>query len=251
MNKQFTSIVACSFLLVLSGCSAPVDSKNLKTSGFYSFINISGTGSSAEVRVSLKSGKSILSSDLELAQGDSLTVTTGSNSKVLSKDGFPVLGITYVATVPYTAGSLFTVALNRTDGENAPASTAVMPEDFNITSPANNTIYTPNNKITISWGPSVANGKITIDHSETCNLSNGAVGKADHSAIITPDTGSYVFSYNTLFPSFTDSYGNPEPISSCNSKIKLSRIRSGTLDSNLGGGAIQASQDRWVNLTLM
>jgi len=238
------------FLFLLSGCSTPVDSSNLKTSGFYAFIDISGRVSDAEVRVSLKSGSSILASDLDLNSGDLLRASTDTDSRILSKDGFPVLGIDYVTTIPYVGGSNFTVALERNDGDNAPSSTVSMPEAFNITSPANNTTYNQNSSITIAWGPSVSNGTMTINHSETCILVSGGKGEADSSSVTVPDTGSYTIASSTLFPTFTDSYGNPESISSCDSKFKLSRTNSGTIDSNLGGGSIKASQDRWINLIL-
>ena len=256
MKARWNINLLCLLLgFVLWGCSEPVDSSNLKTSGIYAWINVEATSATlANVGVNLSSGSTPFASDVDLNGGDALRVETNSDSRQLSQGGLPVLGLNYEANVAYSGDSAFRVALLRTDGVDATQSTVSIPLPFNITSPAASTSFTNVDTLALTWQPASA-GTMQIEFAMQCIDTLGRQMEwADFLDVV--DTGSYSILVTTLLAvNMTDSNTN-QPIvidttQPCSATFLLTKTISGSVDANLGGGTISATQTRTLQVVIM
>src|SRR5688572_15712553 len=128
LPKMRTMIAAVSLLAF--GCTESVESNDVRTSGIYPEITVTGTGNgSSTVSVRLKVGGSDSNTFLDLKGDDELKATVDGETKTL--DGS---GNTYQTTFGTDAeGTEFTVAFLRGDqDDDAPESTVTMPAPFDL-----------------------------------------------------------------------------------------------------------------------
>jgi hypothetical protein len=122
-------------LLMLGAACADVDSKSIDTDGIVATYKAISDGDKARGRANLAVGGQ-LGTQVDLSDGDELTVTYDSETQVMEKSKFLTI-INYDSawrTGPFPEGTLFTFAFDRDVKISAPDSTVNLPSPFTITS---------------------------------------------------------------------------------------------------------------------
>ncbi len=233
-------LVAC--LLAISACSV-TESDNIKSKGIEAKFAVKARGNGqTTVTGELKTGSGPLATDLDLHNGDQLTVTAQGISKTMQAEKNLFKGITYVAEFNFdTGGPEFVIALNRPDDISAPNSRVTLPEALEFTLPADNTRVGFDTDLDISWQPEGLSDSVDIVFTTLCPSANG--GNNTHTEKRTvPDTGAFSLSTDIIVgTAASQAFFNQN----CTSKIQLSRENRGDLDPNYGGGGkITALQSR-------
>lgn len=268
MNHSFSSMVPIFLFLVVAGCggaNSKVGSQSVSTDDLFAEIHLTDTGGKVTAEVQLKRGGDT-DSYIELEGGDQLIASTAGRPDQIDLSGdlfnnidqlsaqqkrmkigqdvvFDFLGgtflgdggIWYNATFEDTEPGLeVTVSLLRSSHEDAPGSTATMPDPFEMTEPAGGA--TPSRgteEIPVRWSPSGKADAMTLSAVLTCENEQ----RKTWSEPLAGDTGSFTIPADT----FNDLSGN------CTVGLNLQRTRSGRLDAHYGrGGIITARQSRTV-----
>jgi hypothetical protein len=204
-------IIAAVSLLAF-GCTESVESNDVRTSGVYPEITVTGTGNgSSTVSVRLKVGGSDSNTFLDLTGDDKLQATVDDTTKTL--DGS---GNTYQTTFPTDAeGTEFTIAFLRGDmDDDAPASTVTMPAPFDLML-AVSTAGRGADDVDVTWAPPVSGAQATWKLSGECiKLDTGSI----------PDDGTHTIEAGTIetFESDMDK--------SCTATFEMTRSRNGSVD---------------------
>jgi len=222
----------------VGGCSSTT-SDNVATEGINADIDVFANGSGrtvvdAELEVG---GDGILATSLQLAAGDSLTVTANGIQKPMTEDASIIGRFRYQATFDLDdAGTMFTVAFSRNSGINAPNSNVTLPEGFIVQSPVSNDVFTEADDIPIQWTPSGMSIVPDIDVSLSCTTMSGIVFTDTDGVTISGDTGVASLPVGAVIP-----IGNLDTSRLCEGEVHFSRWRRGNLDPNYGeGGDITA-----------
>ena len=221
-------------MMVLLGlCTACTDVKSsaIKTDGmnaqFSAVSDGTGTAASATIRV----GGELSNTFVELEEGDSIEVTDGAESMVLQHQGFGAFHEYGAFFQQSAAGTAFTFSLNRADGDNAPTSTAVLPDTFSITEPGTGQNFSRSDEILVEWSGAGTGDRMQFEVTGDCI--GGYVETKDG------DDGSHVIPAGEL-----DSFEEGE---SCQATLVVERIRSGQLDPAFGSGSVYGAQRRTVD----
>lgn len=214
------SIISCS----------KTNSDNVKTSGIHATLSVEGNNqNSVTCKATLQVGGST-GTYLDLTSGD--TITCNGNSMSRSE----LLGIiTYSATVPYQAGSTYTIVLTRT-GEDPYSSSVVLPEAISNVSPSAAISQQKGSAISVSWTPS----SNATEDSFSASLS--ATGVSAYLTDSPPEQGALGFGS-------TDTTPSPVSADSSTGTMTYTRTRSGTMATGLSGD-IKAYQKTSVSVTL-
>ena len=115
---------------LLVGCEA-VDSSDIRTSGIWADMTVSATGDGTSiVETWLRVGGPLSNTNVDLVEGDSLSVSVSGLSEPLDRVAFGNL-IYYIAEVETDApGEDFVIALDRAADDSAPSSVMSLPEPF-------------------------------------------------------------------------------------------------------------------------
>jgi len=157
LNKPGSSAALVSLLVLsISGCSQ-TSSENVTTQGIRADILVIAEGLGATVvKAQLEVGSGGPGRTmLNLAPGDSLTVTANGIEKTMVKDISIIGEIEYYASYPFDdAGTQFVVSLNRNNGVSAPNSNVILPEGFVVMLPTSGTVFSSGQVIDVVWAPS-------------------------------------------------------------------------------------------------
>jgi hypothetical protein len=219
--------------LGLVACSEEhVDSTDVKTSGMYASMRVEASGNgSSELRMLLTVGGDD-GTIVDLKNGETLTGSAGTEEKRLSRQGDA-----YEATFATEAGGTeFVVAFNRVEFEDAPNSSVVLPDPFEITAPANGAEISRTSDITVTWADPVAGGQMSWSLDGDClvNLADGG-----------SDSGEATISGADI----AEDLSSDDAESTCGLDRCLERSRSGSVDSAFGeGGEAVAIQRRCIGI---
>jgi len=243
-----------------------VGSKDVATSNMSADMNVWSYGESIiVVTADLKSGESSSNTHVMLEGGDRLVVdlnaplgSAGGSGDLFDQvaaaiaahkvmdggpevsEGIPFLFSDLWIAAPYRArfdtakvGDTFIVALERTDYNDAPNSSVVLPESFAINSPPRGGSVPRSADLIISWSPVQAATTVKVNSAVACV--SGTSGA--WSQTLTVDTGTVTIPAGT----FTDLSAT------CELLIIVDRTLQGSVDPNFGrGGTIFAHQSRFV-----
>ncbi|MCB9762766.1 MAG: hypothetical protein H6739_23395 [Alphaproteobacteria bacterium] len=222
----------------LVGCES-IESQDILTSGIYADLTVITDGDGARAQAILRSGGATSNTFVQLTGDDDLSVSAdGGEAVAMSEQN---LGDIYSYTADLdedAAGTEFTFAFTRTIDDGAPASTAVLPEPFNATGPAeDSTASRTADDITITWEPSGSADDMELKVHGDCFI--------DLSVPIEGDPGTYVVEAGTI--------ESPDGTAdqACDATITIMRKRSGSLDAGFGeGGVIYAAQSREIKIRM-
>lgn len=233
--KLLPAILVLPFVPALA-CSS-TDSSDVKTHGMHATYTAVSDGSGTRAEAVLKVGGAASNDFVKLSSGDTLTVTAGSETSPLTETHFGEL-YSYVADLQAdAAGTVFTFNFDRTDDEDAPASSATMPTAFNVTAPAAATVVSRAGALTITWDNSATADQMSVDVKGDCIL--------DFHKSVTGDPGTFTINAGDLRT--PDNKQNE----SCSGTVVVNRTRAGTLDAHFGeGGSVTATQMRSVSVRL-
>lgn len=221
--------------LLLLGC-ADVGSGSLFTSGMSAIIRGESTdGESTQITTVLRAGGPASTTFVKLEDDDNLTATDGDQSISLVEASLGAL-TSYRGTFSHAdPEAVFTVSLNRTLDEGAPASTFSLPEPFTASSEQTD-IDDPSN-VEITWEPSGSEHQLVLEVDGNCIT--GGVRNLDGDAGLV-----------TIPESFLNFLGE-QPGVSCPVEARIAKVRGGSLDGGFGeGGRAQGAQVRAVEFTI-
>lgn len=230
MRLSTLSLIAFASLPAV-GCTQPVDSTDVKTSGVYADMSVVAKGNgSSEVSAGLKVGGSNSNTYLVMKGEDKLTSTVNTSTKTLSKSG-DFYKTTFAVDAADTA---FQISFMRATGDvSAPNSTVSLAAPFTIAGIAAGASISRAAGFTATWDPSTDPMNWTLDGD--CLF---------HTNKSMSDTGTV-----TVATADFDVHSGEEQ-NSCNATFCVERTRSGTLDPNIGeGGVIDSAQQRCVAFT--
>ena len=239
LNKPGSSAALVSLLVLsISGCSQ-TSSENVTTQGIRADILVIAEGLGATVvKAQLEVGSGGPGRTmLNLAPGDSLTVTANGIQKTMVKDISIIGEIEYYASYPFDdAGTQFVISLNRNNGLSAPNSNVILPEGFVVMLPASGTLFSRGQVIDVVWTPSgtaiVPSISITVD----CVLTTGIFISGSRNLSPPTDSGATSIAVDSVIPS-----GPINTNELCEATVYLARLQYGNLDLNYGeGGLIRA-----------
>ncbi len=237
MNSSCKSLFILCFIAA-SGCTS-TSSENVTTQGISADIDIYADGAGRTfVSVDLRVGDGGLGgTSLQLGPNDSLIATANGVQRTLSEDSSIFGEYSYFTTFNFDDGNtVFTVALDRTNGTSAPNSNVMLPEGFAISSPTITDVFGSNDAIPIVWSPSGTSIAPEVFVTLTCTLPSGLTMTNFRATSLGNDSGATSINVASVMP-----LGTLDTSRLCDGTVQLSRWRSGNLDPNYGeGGQIDA-----------
>ena len=246
MNKTTLAVFTNVIALTSTGC-AKVDSEDIRTSGFYAEISIVATDDTTNVQVRMRTGRALDADRIILSPGDQLSATMSGNIIALfnSRDSSAYRGSFNAAN----GSSEVKVALSRAEGIDAPNSTAVLPNRFEITAPDQGETFNAGGSITTVWSPAEPSNTMRVAYNVNCRVTgaDGTPTGANFSRAFTVvDSGTHTTTINEVLNAFGS---QDELVSgvSCPFEVTLTRINEGSLDSAFtNGGSIEATRSKSV-----
>ena len=248
MSKSILVLTYGFLLSSLVACSE-IDSEDVRTSGFNMDAQITTTDSSTNILVRLKAGDDFDSDRIVLTAGDQLRADlSGRRLEV------PRLNDAYRASYEnVTGGEVLTLELLRPEGVSAFDTRVLLPDSFEINAPDQGASFNAGDTITVAWSPGDPGNTMEVRYSVDCPLVEntdsfhaGRIGRTFDAA----DIGTHTTTVNTILNAFDDQdefvTGIPCPLS-----ITLTRENTGTLDSALDGGSIDAKHRQIVTGTVI
>lgn len=232
-RRPLVATLLCTAMFTV-GCS-DVGSSSLLTSGMSAGIRGTSTdGENTEITAVLRAGGTASTTYVKLEDDDVLTVQVGDLTQPLDEQSLGPL-TSYRTTVAIADPEQpFTVSLDRTLDDGAPATTFSLPEPFQITTEPDQ--IDPSEAIQVAWEPSGTSEQLRLEVSGECI--DGGIRD------LTNDDG-----VTTVPSDYLDSVME-QPGASCPVEITISKIRGGTLDPAYGeGGQAQGVQSRSVSFT--
>ena len=179
-------------LLLLAGCTNPVESERVRTSGIHGSIDVIAEDNSTTVEVWLRASTGIFGESIVLSSGDLLTATMSGNTISLSKRDKLYSG-EFRESVN---GSVVRVSLIRDNNTLAPDSTVSLPSNFNIDAPEQGETFKRGNTITAAWTSAPVDGLVSINYKFNCRLDNGSLGFSK--LYVVEDTGVHTTSIDEI-----------------------------------------------------
>ena len=244
MNKNILNVVLMVAATGIVGC-AEVDSKDIRTSGFCSEMQVISGDNTTSVGANLRTGRALDADSIVLSSGDQLTATMGGRSIALYKSDANYLGVFN----QNGSGQEVRISLLRSDDIDAPDSRVVVPIAFEITAPDQAETFNAGESISVAWTPGSLANTVSVDFFVNCQVTgeNGLpTGAAYGRGYQVPDSGTHTASINQIL----DTFGSREDLVSgiaCPMTVSVTRLNEGTLDRALTkGGTIMAKQEKSV-----
>ena len=241
-GKRKILLASACILLFLTACSS-TDSNNVASEGVGANISVEAAGdghSYVEAHLYVGSG-GLFHTDLQLENGDRLTVTAGEQTKIL-KEEHSFFG-NYLYTTSFDVDDSeteFVVSFDRAVGTDATNSRVVLPASVDFTQPAVDEVFNLGEAIVIGWQGAKMTGTLGLSYSTSCPTLGGSSVFSGSRSI--SDSGTYTVSTeNLLGPAAAETPGGE----TCTTYLNLTRSNTGQLDPNFGeGGKITAKQVR-------
>lgn len=232
-NRLAVAVVVLTF----AGCTCEtVGSKDIKTSGLYADLEATASGNGkTSVKATLTLGKGSLTF-LELSSGDTLTATSGTTSKAMSRAS--LFGSTWYETeLPGDGANMdVKVALTRAADTSAPTSVVTLPAPFSLSTPtAGQKFSRAGAPVFVSWQGAGQPDEMRLGVSGSCIDSIPE-------AALSGDSGQHTL------PALKAKSGEEQK--SCDVVITMKRVRHGQVDPAYGkGGDFSAIVLRKVTFT--
>lgn len=216
--------------LSLTACAA-ADSNDIDTHAIYADYSVTSNGVTSEVVAQLKVGGATSNTIVKLTGGDQLVAYNGVTSDVMSKRSNLFGDIEYYWKYSGdVGGTSYTITFERPSRGELVSSSASLPKDFEITSPAYGVSYTAAQNLPVAW---------TVASSEDMNINlSGSCGLLYVTALAGVTSKSIdLGGVAPLTPSST--------ATSCVMSVLLIRDRTNPVNAAFGeGGKFEATQKR-------
>lgn len=251
MNKNnklsWYSIASAAVLLgVGTGCSENTDSENITTQGIWAKMEVEGRqDGTSRVTVELNVGGE-LGTNVVLSENEYLEVSAGGQTKRMSEDQ-DLLDVDYQAYFDTNESEVeFNVRFFRSNGETIDNSTGVLPNNFSITTPQSEMIFSRQQVMDVAWVNEQETQSIEFLTSMSCEDTQGASVTVIDSILVS-DIGTY--SYTIDDHSIFDRQGVPlDPTKQCDFYLQLKRKSVGSIDPQFSsGGRFNLRQVRTVD----
>ncbi|MEM7258931.1 MAG: hypothetical protein AAF404_16260 [Pseudomonadota bacterium] len=248
MNKSLKNSTLWYSLFILpvliSGC-AEIDSENIRTSGFYTEIEVVAENDRTTVHADLSTDRALDADSIKLSAGDRLSATMSGQTISLVE-----AGTGYEGEFNQSGdGALVTVSLRRDSGTDAPGSTVNVPQLFQITAPDQAATFNAGDSITVVWSPNDPANLVSVNYFLNCQVTgaNGLpTGAAFGRSFEVVDSGTHTTTINTILNTF----GSQDDLISgvaCPMTVSVTRTIEGSLDAALTkGGDIRAIREESV-----
>jgi hypothetical protein len=222
---------------VLCAACTSVQSSDIKTAAMSAIMRVSADGTGQTQATAELHVDNNITDFVSLSSGDTLVASVSMQSETMSQANFAG-GVSYAANFAGLDGdgTMYTIALNRSNDVSAPSSACILPKPFNITAPtASGTFSRSNDDIVVTYDTMGTEDQMTWSAGGDC-----IQGMVD--GTVAADSGSYTIAKGLLVPT-----GSSVPTMTCEAHITLTRSRPRQLDSHFGsGGSITAQQVRTV-----
>ena len=203
-------------LLLLGSACADVDSKSIDTDGIVATYKAVYDGDKARGEANLAVGGQ-LGTQVDLSDGDELTVMYASETQVMEKVQFLTL-INYTSpwrSAEFPEGTLFTFALDRPVKISAPESTVNLPSPYTITSQPPASPAAPGETFTLE-----------LDNTEKA-------AESQRWSISGTCIGARFEDFSGATATVTIPNSSSEPGTTCDATVKVERTLKGTADPEL------------------
>lgn len=223
-------------LLLLPAC-ASVKSSDVATSSIWADLAAVTDGDGTTATAILRVGGADSNTFVDLEEGDQIDVTAGAETVTLQEVALGDL-FSYVGSLAADeAGTEFTFDFQRALLTSAPASTATMPDPFELTAPAAGAALSRAQGITVTWEPSGTDATMRVLLRSECIV--------DAQVDVDGDPGSYTYEPGSYL--VVDGAEGQ----SCEATLTVQRIGFGALDPAFEtGGQVYAAQERKVDFRL-
>lgn len=224
-------------LPLLVACES-VDSTDVLTSGMWADFSVTANGDGTSLTsATLKVGGDLSNTFVDLEEDDTLTVTSGEETKTLVERN---LGDIYWYDTSFdteAADTEFVFAFVRTVDDGAPASTITLPAPFAISAPTAAYIVKRGvDPLIVEWTPASTDTVIV-------NVSGDCIDPVDET--LSTDSGAYTFAAERIVTR------EDHETDSCEGTVTITRRRVGTLDPAFEeGGRVVGEQVRTVKIRL-
>ena len=200
-----------------------------------------------EVLVRLDDGE-LFGDDYILNDGDTLTACVGSDCKDMEiADRIILLSDEYIAELPFFEEEEYTVTLYKSGVAEGYVSYVKFPENFEITAPDTETVYSDGDTLVVSWSPVSLRERVELTPKIQCILEDGSVSWNSGKEMRDRDRDGHVeSSIEEQLQSTIEDESSP-PVS-CDISIKMTYSDSESVDPRFDGGHINAKVTRKVTV---
>lgn len=236
-HTTYSAIFALFVLLAAAGCGEAVDSTSVKTDGVYADFTATAEGSGqTDIQARLRTGGPNSNTFLELEGGDELTFYVDGDAH--EPDEQSPLGdrTFYQKLVDKDAGGTnLRIEFTREDGTNAPNSTVMMPDRFEIESPTDSDSYSrsANDDVDIQLSNTDQDTDLEVTVRGDC-LDRG------YSKSVSGDQQTITIPGDELQ---SDDSEDEQP-GTCTPSVTVERVMRGDVDSAYTGGRFEATHER-------
>jgi hypothetical protein len=224
------TLFACILCVSAAGCT-DLNSADLKTAGMSTTMQVTADGTGQTTAIAQFNVDSNGTDFVNLSSGDTAVAQVAGQSRTMSESNF--LGdIAYQTTFSGEdgAGTLYTIALQRTSDVSAPSSTCTLPSPFDITAPTSSGSFSRSSDLTVTYDNAGTEDTMTWGISGACGAASGTVSG---------DSGTFTIAKGLLVPDTQNG--------ACQATLTMTRSRPGQVDSHFGsGGSIVGQQVRSV-----
>jgi hypothetical protein len=249
-NQRIAALVAITVLLQ-AGCGSPKSSSTsganggpMPTSRMTMNLTVESTEpGKAVVRANINDGKFVPTS-YRLDGGDYLRACMNGVCRSMA-DNDSVYTPDYIARFDYLPGVDYVVSFNRLEAQTAPDSRAAMPPAFTLVTPANHQQVTNGDSVVVSWSPTGAPARVSLDYSAQCTFQSGTKGFA--AGTLSDDTNADGQETVAIDPMVTFTNAT-SAVTRCSIDITVRHELQGRVDPAFHNGLARGIVSRKVNL---
>lgn len=226
-----STLAAAVLALSITACAESVESDDVLTDGIYADLSAVATEDGMRVTATLLVGGAASNTYVRLTGDDALTASADGETRMLTAQGSGAIVHYATDLAANTEDTEVVFRFERTIDDGAPDSRCNVPAAFSITAPSDGDVVSrAGDDLVITWTPSNQDDTLRLEVDGDCI--------EDITVTLDDDTGSHTIPAGTI-ESLRD------PPEACQTEVRLSRERSGTLDPAFGeGGSVICSQHR-------
>jgi hypothetical protein len=199
----------------------------------------------AVVRANLNDGRTV-STSYRLDGGDYLRACVSSLCRSMA-DNDSVYTPDYIARFDFQPGVDYVVSFNRREAQTAPDSRVALPPSFTIVTPANHQQVTTGDTVVVSWSPTGAPARVSLDYGAECTFQSGT--KSFSSGTLSEDSNADGNESVRIDPIVTLAQsGVVSSITRCSIDVNVKHQIQGRVDPAFDHGSALGTVSRTVNL---
>lgn len=199
----------------------------------------------AVVRANLNDGK-VVSTSYRLDGGDYLRACVSGLCRSMA-DNDSVYTPDYIARFDFQPGVDYVVSFNRLEATTAPDSRVALPPAFTMVTPANHQQVTNGDTVVVSWSPTGAPARVSLDYDAECTFLSGA--KSSSFGTLAEDTNADGQESVRIDPIVaTAQAGIVSSVTRCSIDINVNHQLSGRVDPAFNRGTAVGIVTRTVSL---